>query len=262
MSTLDLFAPAGTPERLVLFVHGGSWVGGDKSNLADAEPLVPWLEERGYVVAAPNFRLASDLTGPLLVDWEDQLTDVAAALATSTELAGALGVDEPGVLLIGYSSGAHLVAMLGADARFVRDAGLPDDVVAGTVSLDVHAYDVPVALDLMVGSDLAPNIPLIEHLFGTTPEAQLAGSPVTWIDDGPVAPALLVSAEPSDRVGSHGAISSETGALYAQRLVDAGHVGEHVHFDDETHTSLVLDLGEPTDGPTQALTTFLDDLGL
>jgi len=255
LMTFDLYLPQEEARGVVLFVHGGSWVSGDKDNLDKAPALVPWLTDQGLAVAAPNFRLASRLGDPLEVSWRDQCTDIAASLAAVQD---ALAVDVP-VVLLGYSSGAHLVAMLNADPSWLDAAGVSHSDLAGSISLDVHAYDVPMALDLMVGSEIAKNIPLIEHLFGTEAADQLAASPASYIDAEPVAPSLLFSAQDSSDVGTHGYIASTASAAYATLLTEAGHTASHVHLDDESHSSLVLDMGDPDDAPTAQIQAFLDE---
>ncbi len=258
-STMDLYyVPDGEARQLLVFVHGGSWVSGDKANLAKAPSFVPWFIERGFVVAALNFRLASALGQDLEVSYAEQCADIAAALAWLRDHGGEYGVTEPGVVLLGYSSGAHLVALLAADPDHLQGAGLSQDHVAAAISFDVHAYDVPYALDLMVGSDVEGNIPLIEHLFGDTEPEQRLGSPSTYAPDTMVPRTLLVSAEPSQQEGSHGYIVSHATGAYADLLETAGHEVTFVHYDDETHSSLVMDFGEPGDGPTAAVEAFLE----
>jgi arylformamidase len=211
MSTLDLYyQPDDTPRRLLVFVHGGSWVGGDKSNLSSAPDLVPWFLERGWVVAAPNFRLASPLGQPPEVSYGEQCSDIAHAIAWLDEHGAAYGVTEPGMTLMGYSSGAHLVALLATDQRYLEGAGLSRADLAAVMSFDVHAYDVPYALELMEGSVVEQNIPLIEHLFGETEDEQRVGSPTSYLEEA-VPPSLVVSAEPAAEQGSHGWITSRAG---------------------------------------------------
>ena len=263
LATLDLYWRDGAPPgRLVVLVHGGSWVGGDKSNFASAAPdFVPWWLDRGFVVAAVNFRLASKLGKEQLVRPTDQARDVAHALAWLDDHGTEYGVGEPGVVACGYSSGAHLVALLGADSSYLAEVGLPADHLVATVSLDVHAYDVPYALSLMPGSVVEDNIPLILHLFGATKAEQLAASPIHHLDDGAV-PALLLSTGPGDEtlVGSHGYIVSLASARYRDALEAAGVQAGHHHYPDETHGSLAVDFGAAGDTPTAATGLFLDDV--
>lgn len=262
LATLDVYLlPDGEPKPLVVLVHGGSWVGGDKDSFDTAAPdFIPWWTDRGYVAAAVNFRLATPLGQPQQVAPTDQARDIAHALAWLVENAEEHEIAAEPVVLVGYSSGAHLVALLGANGEYLTEAGLDESRVRATVSLDVHAYDVPFALQLMVGSTVEQNIPLIEHLFGDTEEAQLVGSPIAYTD-GDVPPAMLVSVEPSpEDVGSHGYIVSQAAERYAQALLDAGHVAETFHDSAETHGTLATGFGADDDPVTEAVGAFLDAL--
>ena len=262
LATLDLCLPGGASvPPLVVLVHGGSWVSGDKANFRNAAPdFRTWWHARGFATAAVNFRLASPLGQPLTVGPMDQARDLAHALAWLAAEADALGVSSSAPVLVGYSSGAHLVALLGADPSYLAEAGRPAGSVRATVSLDVHAYDVPFALSLMEGSVVASNIPLIEHLFGTTEEAQLRASPIAHAA-GAVAPALLVSVEPDPaEPGTHGHIVNEAAQRYAAALQAAGNVAETFHDSAESHASLAIGFGAPGDPTTEVVGAFLDAL--
>ena len=262
LATLDLCLPEGaSAPPLAVLVHGGSWVSGDKANFGDAAPdFLAWWHARGFATAAVNFRLASPLGQPLTVGPTEQAQDLAHALAWLAAEAEALGVSSRAPVLVGYSSGAHLVALLGADPRFLSEAGMPPESVRATVSLDVHAYDVPFALSLMEGSVVESNIPLIEHLFGTTEEAQLQASPIAYAA-GDVAPALLVSVEPDPaEPGTHGHIVNEAAQRYAAALQAAGNVAETFHDSGESHASLAIGFGAPGDPATEVVGAFLDAL--
>ena len=261
-ATLDLYQrSAGSPQPLVVLVHGGSWVGGDKANFETRAPaFIPWWLDQGFTVAAVNFRLATP-TGPRGgVSVSTQATDIAHALAWLHGHAADYGIADQGPILLGYSSGAHLVALLGADTRYVVNAGLPEDHIAATVSLDVHAYDVPFALTLMPGSVVERNIPKIERLFGATVEEQFLASPIAYIDDY-VAPAMLVSVgDRPDQPGTHGYIVRQTSERYARALREHGHHAVTVHDDDENHTTLATGFGAPDDAITRHVEAFLASL--
>ena len=257
---LDLYQREGTePQPLVLLVHGGSWVGGDKANFADAAPhFIPWWIAQGYTVAAVNFRLASRLGEPLTVSPKEQVADIAHALAWLHAHADDYGLLPQDTVLVGYSSGAHLVALLGADDTYLEAAGVPHERLAATISLDVHAYDVPYALSLMVGSEVERNIPLIQHLFGSTEEEQMSASPIAFVDNR-VAPAMMVSvdAEP-DQPGTHGYIVDQTARHYAAALQAAGHRAQTFHDPSESHESLAMGFGAADDAVTQQVEAFLN----
>lgn len=148
----------------------------------------------------------------------DQARDSAHALAWLLQQED-YNLKQDDVVALGYSSGAHLVALIGADGSLLEEAGLSETVLAATVSLDVHAYDVPYALELMVDSDGEQNMPLIRHLFGDTSTEQLASSPISYLN-GFVAPALVISVDQDPaREGSHGYIVSKTAERYVTERV-------------------------------------------
>ena len=261
LARLDIHQVAGSePQPLVVLIHGGSWVGGDKANFAQSAPdFIPWWLARGYTVAAVNFRLASPVSQPLTVSPKDQASDIAHALAWLHARADEYSLSTEGTVLVGYSSGAHLVALLGADGSYAEAAGLSEQSISATVSLDVHAYDVPYALSLMVDSDVEDNMRLITHLFGDTEADQLSASPIAFTE-GWVAPALLVSVGPNpDRPGTHGYIVDQSAAHYAAALRAAGHAATTFHDPSESHESLAMGFGADGDAATQQVEMFLSE---
>ena len=104
----DLFLPEGTPRGLFVFVHGGYWVGLDKSywsHLA-AGPLA-----RGWAVAMPSYDLCPTVS----------IAEITAQVGRAiTHAAGE--VDGP-IVLSGHSAGGHLVT-----AMMCEDSPLPETV--------------------------------------------------------------------------------------------------------------------------------------
>ncbi len=259
LNTLDLFDPGGLePRPLVLLVHGGSWVGGDKGGYESN--IVPWWLERGYIAAPVNFRLATGIPQGDGVKPRDQARDIASALGWLLSRAEEYHIDPNRVILVGYSSGAHLVALLGTDERLLEEVNVEPQSVVATISLDVHAYDVPYALSLMEGSVVEQNIPLIQHLFGESQEEQLESSPISYVD-GWAARSLIISVDAAvDEVGSHGYIVSQCAQRYVEALRAAGHQSETLHDASETHSTLVMGYGQAGDLTTQAIQTLIDEL--
>jgi acetyl esterase/lipase len=94
---LDLFMPAGRAAGLIVYVHGGYWMEGDKtywSHFADG------ATKSGWAVAFPSYRLAPEARIA-------QITQDAAAAIThaATLVAGP-------IRLVGHSAGGHLVARM------------------------------------------------------------------------------------------------------------------------------------------------------
>jgi len=100
-----------------------------------SDKLRHW-QAQGYAVASLNYRLVPDASV------EEQAGDVAAAVAIlKTRFASSR------IALVGHSAGAHLVALVGTDPRYLQGAGLSFADLAGVVPLDGAAYDVPVQLE-------------------------------------------------------------------------------------------------------------------
>ena len=256
LATLDIFrTDDGQTRPLVLLVHGGSWVGGDKEGYRSR--IAPWFVNRGYVAAPVNFRLATTPRQTPEVKPQDQARDIAAALAWLMTNAEQYQIETENVLLVGYSSGAHLVALLATDERYLQNAGLDENLVTASISLDVHVYDVPFALEKMVGSVREDKIPVIRHLFGQSEMQQLDGSPSNYLD-GWAARQLIISVDQDPNMeGSYGYLVSQTGQRYVNALKQAGHQAIHVHDVTENHASLTTGFGAPGDVATQAIADFL-----
>jgi len=105
-TSLDVWFPTsvkGTAETLptVVWVHGGGWVSGDKSQIANYLKI---LAANGYTVIATNYSLAPGSQYPT------PLRQTNEALAYITAHAAELHVDTSRLVLAGDSAGAHIAA--------------------------------------------------------------------------------------------------------------------------------------------------------
>lgn len=180
LQRLDYWAGKDDKAPLVVFVHGGGWKRGDKRMMHRSDKLSHW-QAQGYAVASINYRLVPDATV------EQQVADVAAALAFLKTRAARLGFDGNRIALAGHSAGAHLVALVGTDPQWLRDVGLDLGDVAGVISLDGAAYDVPAQM----GENARLMGDTYKQAFGTGPVRQRALSP-TFQAAAPNAPAFLI----------------------------------------------------------------------
>jgi acetyl esterase/lipase len=103
---IDLFRPAAAdlPVPLVVAVHGGAFMMGDRHRDLYAAPL---LLEHGFAVASVGYRLSGAALFPAAV--QDVKRAVAVLRARSLEL----GLDPSRFAAWGRSAGGHLSAMLG-----------------------------------------------------------------------------------------------------------------------------------------------------
>ncbi|RMH69671.1 MAG: alpha/beta hydrolase, partial [Actinomyces sp.] len=114
---LDLYLPDGAapdvtvadgaaPDRrlpVVLQIHGGAWIIGDKRQ--QGQPLLRHLARQGVVGVAMNYRLAPRHRFP------DQLVDVKRAIAWIRTHIGEHGGDPDRLVVTGGSAGGHLAAL-------------------------------------------------------------------------------------------------------------------------------------------------------
>jgi acetyl esterase/lipase len=104
---LDVYRSAGTASSarlpVVLFVHGGAWVIGNKEQ--QGKPILLHLVRRGYVGVSVNYRL-----GPR-DRWPAQIVDVKRAIAWVHDHISEYGGDPTFLAVAGASSGGHLVAL-------------------------------------------------------------------------------------------------------------------------------------------------------
>ena len=165
---------------LIVFVHGGGWTRGDMTMMDGSAKLSHW-HSLGYAVASVDYRLVPQASV------EDEAADVAGAVAVLRGKAATLGFDSRKIALVGHSAGAHLVALLGTDPKWLNGAGLTIDDVRGIVALDGAAYDVP--RQLATGAQLMQAN--YAQAFGSDPERQKRLSP-TLQAAKPNTPAFLI----------------------------------------------------------------------
>lgn len=129
---LDLHLPAGARagERrpVLLQVHGGAWIIGDKRE--QGRPLMSHLAARGWICAATNYRLSPAATMP------DQIVDVKRAIAWLRANVADYGGDPDFICITGGSAGGHLsslAALTANDPRFQPGFETVDTRVAACV---------------------------------------------------------------------------------------------------------------------------------
>ena len=105
--TLDVWHRTDLPvdgrAPVLLQVHGGAWTTGDK--VGQAEPLLGYLAERGWVCVTVNYRLAPAQR------WPAMMVDVKRAIAWTREHISGHGGDPGFIAITGGSAGGHLAAL-------------------------------------------------------------------------------------------------------------------------------------------------------
>jgi pectinesterase len=140
---LDLYLPDRTsgPLPIVMFIHGGGWIYGNKEMFRDA---ASYLATQGFATATIEYRLSNERIYPAAVD------DSKAAVRWLRANAATFGGDSERIGVVGTSAGGQLAALLGVTpdiSHFKEGNDSPG------VSVEIQAV-VPVAAPVdMVAQD-------------------------------------------------------------------------------------------------------------
>jgi acetyl esterase/lipase len=142
----DLYLPARRGSLpVVLAVHGGGWANRSRDDMQDISRK---LARHGYAVFNIGYRFAPRYIYPA------QLHDLQQALRWLSANSARYRLDTERVNTWGYSSGAHLAALLGSyeDADGAADLPRVNAVVAGGTPSDLRKYDdSPIVMRFMGG---------------------------------------------------------------------------------------------------------------
>jgi acetyl esterase/lipase len=213
---MDVYFPgAGGPWPALVYVHGGAWIRGDKS---EAAALAPGMTAQGYLVVSLNYRLYPAAKFPEMIE------DVKCAIRSLRAQAGEYNLDPQQIAAIGASAGGHLVALLGtADESAGWDIGEYPD----------QSSRVQAVVALAPPTDLTqkfpnPDMELMRHVGpGQVNVAQ--ASPITYVSaDDP--PFLLIHGD-RDSV-----VPLEQSQLMFDRLTQNGVVAQLVVVKNGDHS--------------------------
>jgi acetyl esterase/lipase len=107
---VDIYVPPqkGGPKPLILYIHGGGWVGGHTRHsgaLSNFPAVLASLAREGFVVASLEYRLSGEAPFPA------QVQDARAALRFLKGNAAKFGIDAARTGVWGGSAGGHLTAL-------------------------------------------------------------------------------------------------------------------------------------------------------
>jgi acetyl esterase/lipase len=243
LTSLDVYAPANARQApVVVMIHGGGWRRGDKALARMAGLKSEFFTGAGYVFVSVNYRLSPEVRHPTHVQ------DVARALAYVYDHIAEYGGDPEQIIVMGHSAGAHLAALVATDERYLAQAGKDLTLLKGVILLDGAGYDIPALMRTAGPLGRA----IYEAAFTSDPAVQRDASPITHVAPGKgIAPFLLI------HVATREASAAESRQL-AAALQDAGAHAEVLAAEGKTHKTINTELGQPGDGPTQAVMAFLE----
>lgn len=226
-------APTARPAPILVIVHGGSWKHGDKAAPEVVQnKLSHWLPQ-GYAIVSVNTRLMPQAS-PVA-----QAEDLGRAIAWINQQAADWRADAGNVIVMGHSSGGHLLTLLAADAAMRQRTAAP--LWRASVILDGAGFDL---LDVMP----RPHASFYDDAFGADPAHWTAASPAAQLR-GAQPPALFVCStlrpDPCRRA-----------QRYADLLTAQGNVAEQVGV-ARNHAQINADVGADND-ETRAISAFID----
>jgi acetyl esterase/lipase len=186
---LDLYLPESfdKPLPLIVWIHGGGWVTGDRSPCPVAK-----IATRGYAVASISYRLSrGDVSFPM------PLHDCKAAIRWLRANAWRFGCDPERIGVLGASAGGHLAAMLGTtqnNPAFEGTEGITDVSSKVQAVCALFAATDFVHLEEVQDDHWSINFVAKALLHGPPsqhPELAAAASPITHVSSTS-APFLLI----------------------------------------------------------------------
>ncbi len=217
-------SPVAAPPPLVLYVHGGGWIGGSIDSVdVVARSLA---HESGAVVCTVDYGLAPEHPYPAAAE------EICAAIGWAQECAADVGANPDRVVAVGDSAGGNLVA---AAALMARDRGCPP------ISLQVLLYP---ALDVRLGfpSCTENGAGYVLHLddmrhywrtyLGGADGSEPYASPLRATSLSGLPPAFVATCEYD--------LLRDEGDAYAERLRAAGVRVEHRRYEGQPHALLWL----------------------
>ena len=176
---LDVYQPARRdPAPVVIFVHGGAYVRGDKDD-GEAYGNIPmWFARQGLIGINANYRLAPG------AKWPSGAQDVGSMVAWTKKNAARLGGNPNRIILIGHSAGATHVSGYVFDKSLqpAEGAGIAGAVlISGRYRVDYDSAD--------------PNGANMQAYFGKDEKQYAVRSPIGHISDGAKVPVFVAIAQ-------------------------------------------------------------------
>jgi len=242
-NTLDVYLPRGNgPWPVVVFVHGGGWAFGDKEDIY----LMPeFFVSNDISFVSINYRLRWEYTV------YHQLEDIVTAIKWIVRNRETYGFNQQKIILMGYSSGGHLVSLVASNESFLSSVDLSFSNITAAIPIETKAFDVKRQIEETGNFLESRHLSLI---FGTKPEVWAAASPINHIQPGKQHPPFIIMHR---RGASSATLQSNA---FAKKLVAAAATAIMIPSGERDSIPLERVIGLEGHPATLALLTFLNAL--
>lgn len=237
---LDLHRPQAENPPLIVYVHGGAWRAGSKSDV----PIYD-LVAQGFAIASVDYRLSTQAQFPV------QARDIKAAIRYLRANAARLHINTSKIAIAGSSAGGHLAALVGVtngqkelEGKVGEHLDQSSDI-ACIISL-YGASNLQTILGQSTEHGLEVRVPALKLLLGGLPNQQpdLAklASPVAHLDKADP-PLLLIHGDADPQMppqqSEEFAKAYQAAGLTVTHLVLPGSLHGGSEFYDEERTRIM-----------------------
>lgn len=137
--TLDIHGVTCNSRNLapvLVFIHGGGWNSGDKTCWSKNQ--YEYFRKNGIISISVNYSLTDSKTNKNF--HPTHINDIAAATKWIYDNIEDYGGNRKNLYIMGHSSGAHLVALLSTNEKYLHQHGLKTRNIRGIILLDVGRY--------------------------------------------------------------------------------------------------------------------------
>lgn len=232
--TLDLFLPKDKKDfPVILFIHGGAWVHGDKRGFFGTYPkLAKTWAEHGIGCVVINYRLSPGVRHP------EHIRDVAKAFAWTHKHIGKYGGRADQIIVCGHSAGGHLASLLATDETYLKAEGLTVRNIRGVIPVS-GVYQVPT------------DTRVFDMVFGKDAKVRLEASPIYHVKPG-LPPFLIIYAD--NDLDYCGCAPSEE---FCRAILAKKCVAQTLEVKKRNHLSVLMRLATENDPAALAMDAFI-----
>ncbi|MCJ7812663.1 alpha/beta hydrolase, partial [bacterium] len=173
---LDIYLPdeGEGPFPVIIYIHGGAWMGGSKNPGAALEEI-----NRGYAIVAVGYTLSQEAIFPR------QIYEIKAAIRWVRAHAKQYHIDPNKIALWGDSAGGHLSSLGGTtgDVEELEDLSMGNPDQSSRVQAVVDWYGPTDFLKMDVQLEASGVANPMQHSVEDSPESLLLGGMITEVPE-------------------------------------------------------------------------------